>query len=152
MRCHFIPVIRKQSHCLFLLPQTKLENKWQTFNDLALPDEGFYSCALRAALEGTYGSLCDEKNMLAKTKNIFLELETLEDKYFCVEMTTQENYIEYLNNLLTYKIKNTRFIHPDDFYRCRWFSIDEILSFKNVSPELVSLLSEHSHMFHNGPH
>jgi len=152
MRCHFIPVIRKQSHSLFLLPQTKLENKWQTFNDLALPDEGFYSCALRAALEGTYGSLCDEKNMLAKRNNIILELETLEDKYFCVEMTTQENYIEYLNNLLTYKIKNTRFIHPDDFYRCRWFSIDEILSFKNVSPELVSLLSEHSHMFHNGPH
>ena len=151
-RCHFIPIIKKDDHYLFLLTETKIDPEWVTFNDITEPDESFYECAIRAVLDGTHGTLCNFKSILDEKYRIILLGDKKNDKYFFVECCIPENYIEYLNNLFAYQISKKRFIHPDDIQRARWFSIDEILSFKSVSHNFSVVLLEHLHTFRSGLH
>ena len=59
---------------------------------------------------------------------------------------------KYLNRMLSFSLHKKRTAHKDDIVKVRWFTLDEIFSFNDVCPELVSLLSGDLHNFRNGLH
>lgn len=159
--CYYIPLLVKDNQYKFLLCRNKMTEEWMAVHSFVDPEDGgAYKSALRGALETTHGTLsissnerdsASEDSILFKVE-VSLDLVSNLATYFFVKTALTEDYPTYLTSLFMYQIKKKGVIHPDDFDRARWFTIDEVFSFKNVSFQLKQILLENQNMFHNDLH
>jgi hypothetical protein len=138
-----------------------MTEEWMAVHSFVDPEDGgAYESALCGALETTHGTLSISSNERdsASEDSILFKVEVSSDlvsnlaTYFFVKTALTEDYPTYLTSLFMYQIKKKGVIHPDDFERARWFTIDEVFSFKNVSFQLKQILLENQNMFHNDLH
>ena len=146
MTSHFIPVIKNDEQHLFMLIQTYESKTWVAFEDIQHPDETDVECAIRCGKEQTFGVIN------SKNKKPFYTASKQYDFFCFMETDVSYEFAEYLNRMLSFSLHKKRTAHKDDIIKVRWFTLDEIFSFKDVSPDLLSLLSVDLHKFRNGLH
>lgn len=145
--CHFIPIIKENCQFLFLLCEN--ENEWGSFSARLLETETKYDCAIRGALEATYGTIGTLEMLRGEQyKEIICRKKMDSYYYFMASLLLKKEYVVYLNNLFQYTSKTER----GSYKRARWFTIDEIFSFKHLSLELMLVLLENLNTFRNDLH
>ena len=145
MSSHFVPIIKHEGQLLFLLNQSVKSKTWTTFEDIRNPDETELECAIRCGRSSTFGVI------YSANKEPYYTQKKGKDFYCFMESDVCTQFANYLNRMLVYALEKKRNIHKDDILKVRWFSIDEIISFKDVSQDLVSVLLAELHKFHSGP-
>lgn len=146
MTSNFVPVIKHADQHLFMLAQTFENKRWMAFEDIQHPDETDVECAVRCGKEQTFGVI------ESKNKKPFYTASK-QYGFFCfMETDVCYEFEKYLNRMLSFSLHKKRTAHKDDIVKVRWFTLDEIFSFNDVCPELVSLLSGDLHNFRNGLH
>ena len=146
MTSNFTPLIIHEGQYLFMLVQTYENKTWRAFRDVQHPDETELECALRCGKEQTFGVI------ESKNKKPFYTSSKYYDFYCFIETDVCYEFEKYLNRMLSFSLHKKRTAHKDDIVKVRWFTLDEIISFRSVCPELVSLLSGDLHRFRNGLH
>jgi len=148
-QCYYIPVLVKNNQCKFLLCRNKITEEWMPLHTMVDPrDGGVYESVVRGVLETTHGTICNGEESLVFEGNLEGDLSS----YFFVKTALSDDYSTYLTAMFVYNIKKKRVIHPDDFDYARWFTIDEVFSFKNVSSQLTQIVLENQNTFHNYLH
>lgn len=150
MTCHFIPVIKEDCQFLFLLCENEHEhnNEWGSFSAQLLETETKYECAIRGTLETTHGTIGTLEMLRGKQCQEIVRGKKMNNYYYFMAPLLKKEYVVYLNNLFQYTCKT----EGEVYKRARWFTIDEIFSFKHVSLELMLVLLENLNTFRNDLH
>ena len=147
MRCHCIPVIKTDNEYMFLLNQTYGKKQWGGFSEEHGFEESYFKTAVKSAFDKTFGIIGIWSQLM---KSEILNVVIRKDNYYCfliVDMTFDN--CDAINRVINYTRKS---VVSDDIVATRWFYLDEICSFKDVSSDLILVLLEDSHKFRNGPH
>ena len=146
--CHFIPIIKEDCQFLFLLCENENEHEWGSFSAQLLESETKYDCAIRGALEATHGTIGTLEMLRGEQYKEIVCGKKMDNYYYFMASLLKKDYVVYLNNLFQYTSKTER--RP--YKRARWFTIDEIFSFKHLSLELMLVLLENLNTFRNDLH
>lgn len=151
MRCICIPVIKHDNDFYFLLAEHQKNKEWNGFYEEDGLENTSFETALKAVYEQTWG-IIGNKNKLMNSTVIYSSREN--KNYFnFIHSDLDFNSSIYLNRIINFDyLKNKRHLVDDDIIKVRWFTLDEIFSFKTVSQGLVGILLEDLHKFRSDLH
>ena len=148
MRCYCIPVIKHDNEFVFLLGEHYKNNEWNGFGEEDGLEETRFETALKAVYEQTFG-IVEHKSKLKKSTVVFSCQK--KDSYYCfIYSDIGYDVSTCINRVIQFQSR--RSFVDDDVIKVRWFTLDEIFSFKNVSQGLSMVLLEDLHKFRNDLH
>jgi len=151
MRCHCVPVIKHDNEFYFLLAEHVKNSEWNGFYEEYGLEKTRFETTLKAVFEQTWG-MVGQKSRLVDATVIYSSRKG--NNYFSfIHADMGFNTSTCINRVINYH--NTMHCHSqvdDEIIKVRWFTLDEIFSFKNVSQELLLLLLDDLHKFRNDLH
>jgi ABC-type uncharacterized transport system fused permease/ATPase subunit len=151
MRCHCVPVIKHDNEFYFMLAEHVKNSEWNGFYEEDGLENTRFETALKAVFEQTWG-MVGLKTKLAQSTVIYSSRK--KNNYFSfIHADMGFNTSTCINRVINYNnTMNRRSLVDDDIIKVRWFTLDELFSFKNVSQELMLFLLEDLHKFRSDLH